>query len=602
MKKLARQYLLAVTTSCLLLSAGCSQKKESTLPSDLTAEQYLNMAATADPLKKSLYEMAAANKLITQQKASQAKQVLSTLDPNLSPQQQAQKQLLQARLSLLNAQPQDALSILQNLLASNASLPQDEQVALYQLLANTYETLGNTLASIQSRMTLSQLLDNKQAKRLNDIAIWHTLQTQTPAQLEQLQSQAQASGERGWISLALITRTASTPNALVTALRRWESDYPNHDALSLLPPNITAAATAPEKTKMIALLLPLSGRYAADGTAIKNGFLAAYYAAQKHTLNLPKLKIYDTNNQSIDTVYDTAINNGANFIIGPLLKPNIQQLVKDDKLSAPTLALNTLADIHGNRYLYQFGLSPIDEAVQAANRASQAGYQHAVIIAANNTWGKTLTHVFSQAWQDKGGTIVDTLQTQDSQQLSSAISKLLNINLVNAEYNHLKAVLHTPIRFIPRRRHDIDFIYMVEQPKIARQIVPLLRYYFASDLPIYSVSQIYSGHNHTGTDRDLNGVIFCDMPWVLNPEQSKQMQNLRQQIKMVWPTSYEHYPKLYALGIDSYLILTKLPQLKALPQFGIAGATGELYLDQSQHIFRRLLWAKFKNGAPVLLK
>lgn len=602
MKKLARQRLYLTTVSFLLLIASCSQKRESTVPSDLTAEQYLNMAATADPLKKSLYEMAAANKLIKQQKASQAKQILSTIDTNLSPEQQAQKQLLQARLSLLNAQPQTALAILQNLLASNVSLPQTQQVSLYQLLANTYETLGNTLASIQSRMTLSQLLGDKQAKRLNDIAIWHTLQAQSPNQLEQLQSQVQANGERGWITLALITRTASSPNALVTALRRWEADYPNHEALSLLPPNITAAATAPSKTKMIALLLPLHGRYGADGTAIKNGFLAAYYAAQKHAINLPKLKIYDTSSQPIDTVYDTALNNGANFVIGPLLKQNIQQLANDSKLRVPTLALNTLADLQPNHHLYQFGLSPIDEAVQAANRASQAGYQHAIIIATNNDWGKTLTKVFSAAWQKKNGTIVDTLQTQGTSHLSSSIRKLLNIDTVNKEYRHLKVILHTPIRFIPRRREDIDFIYMIEQPNIARQIVPLLKYYFANNIPVYSVSQIYSGHNHTSVDRDLDGVTFCDMPWVLNPQQSKQMQNLRQQIKMVWPTSYEHHPKLYALGIDSYLILTKLPQLKALPQFGIAGATGELYLDQSQHIFRRLLWAQFKNGSPVLLK
>lgn len=601
--KTAMYQLLRLSPIILcLLCSSCSQKPTNALPSDLTAEQYLNMAATADPLKKPLYKMAAANKFITQQKATQANDILNTINTDLSPEQAAQKQLLQARLALLDGQPQTALNTLHILQGNNVSLPKSEQVQLYQLLANTYETLGNTLASIQSRMTLNQFLTDPQAKHLNLIAIWHSLQAQTPTQLEALQSKAQTDTERGWVALALITRTADTPNALVDSIRRWKADYPNHAAFTLLPKNITNAASSSAKTAMIALLLPLHGTYGSTGTAIKNGFLAAYYAAQKHTLNTPKLKIYDTSHDAIGTVYDTAINNGATFVVGPLLKQNIQTLVNDNKLSVPTLALNTLTNTSHSRYLFQFGLSPIDEAAQAATRAAHDGYHHAIIIAADNNWGKTLTQVFSQAWENNGGTIVDTLETDDTHNLSSSIAHLLNISDANAQYHHLKIVLRTPIRFIPRRRQDVDFIYLIEQPQEARQIVPLLNYYFANNIPIYALSQVYSGHNHTSTDRDLNGIIFCDMPWVLSPQQTTQLHALRQQIKMVWPTSYEQHPKLFALGIDAYLILSKLPQMKALPQFGIAGATGELYLDQSQHVFRRLLWAQFKHGAPVLLK
>jgi len=38
--------------------------------------------------------------------------------------------------------------------------------------------------------------------------------------------------------------------------------------------------------------------------------------------------------------------------------------------------------------------------------------------------------------------------------------------------------LHEKMRFEPQRRHDFDSIFLVATPAMAKQIQPLLRFYF----------------------------------------------------------------------------------------------------------------------------
>ena len=91
---------------------------------------------------------------------------------------------------------------------------------------------------------------------------------------------------------------------------------------------------------------------------------------------------------------------------------------------------------------------------------------------------------------------------------------------------------------------------------IGRQIRPLLRYFFAGNIPVYATSQIYSGRPNPQRDADLNGVMFCDMPWVLSPSNlsPSSLARIQQQVQTAWPDSYANNAKLYALGVDAYRV------------------------------------------------
>lgn len=594
--------ILCIGIVSALTITSCTKKKPQ-LPTELSAAQYLDMANQAAPEDKPMYELAAAGKYVQQQKPELARNVLNSMPVIESPEENVQKQFLQAKVALLDDQAQLALSTLNQIQTSSETLTDNQQATLHQLLANTYEAIGNTLPSIDQRTQLAPLLSDPQAQRINLIAIWHSLQSLSEQQLTQDLASETNPQVKGWLSLSLIIKQSKTPNELISNLRQWKTDYPNHAAMSLLPQNIEQEVNQTSNLKNIALLLPLKGRLRPTGEAIRNGFLAAYYAAEKHRINMPHLKIYNTVGENITDVYKKAVANGANFVIGPLLKSNLTQLIRSDDMSVPTLALNTLADApQTSKNLFQFGLSPLDEAQQAADRAWKQGDRNAVVIAANSAWGQNIANVFTQTWKNLGGTIIAQENIDKNTSFANQVGQLLGINLANQDYQQLKKLLHTKIRFLPRRRKDIDMVYLVAQPTDARQITPLLKYFYAGDIPVYSISQIYTGQNNTKADRDYNGIFFCDMPWVLSPDQeSPDLRNLRAQIETIWPLSYSRHMKLYALGIDAFTITSKMQQMQTLPQFAIRGATGDLYLDQAQHIYRQLPWARFKDGTPILL-
>ena len=220
MKKLIKFVTLAcLTTAVPIFMTGCTKKKP-TLPSQLTAQQYLTLAEQAAPTEQPMYKLAAANKYIEQQQPNQARSVLNNLKTNTTPQQDVEKQPLEAKVALLDGQAQLALNTLIQLQASNVILSTTQTVTLHQLLANIYETVGNTQASIQQRTQLQPLLTDPQAQRTNLIAIWHILQTQSIAQLNTDLTNNPSPNLKGWVSLALIIKQSKTPNELIQNLRQ----------------------------------------------------------------------------------------------------------------------------------------------------------------------------------------------------------------------------------------------------------------------------------------------------------------------------------------------------------------------------------------------
>jgi len=118
-------------------------------------------------------------------------------------------------------------------------------------------------------------------------------------------------------------------------------------------------------------------------------------------------------------------------------------------------------------------------------------------------------------------------------------------------------------------------------------------------LPVFATSHIFTGKINAQMDRDMNGVFFGDMPWVLPSETHHK--ELKKQIVKLWPNASEKYARLYALGIDAYNMIPSLNKLIAYRSEFYQGETGNLYLDDNNRIHRRLLWLGFKRGVPEIL-
>ncbi|CAL7960242.1 conserved hypothetical protein [Gammaproteobacteria bacterium] len=352
----------------------------------------------------------------------------------------------------------------------------------------------------------------------------------------------------------------------------------------------------------IAIMLPLKGKgeLAATSQAINNGLLTAYYSSkQQSNINI---HVVDTSGGDVNRLYQQAVANGAEVVIGPLTKHEVESIASIKPLPVPTIALNTLDDYqhHAMNNLYQFGLLPQDEAVQVAAKMKQEQLNNVAVIVPESAWGEKIAVAFENQYKSSGGQVVATLKYGAHKNLAEQVCNFLARDAatmcIPQEHKNKKQVNSHEMR-----RQDIDAIFVVAiAPAQARLIIPLLKFYYASDLPIYSISTLYNGTSKPDLDQDINDVYFCDMPWVIQDPSSldDNLQAIHEQIiaTTLWANSFANYSKFYALGIDAYNIAIELNTLLSAPHAGIEGASGTLYLDNSNHIYRGLPWAQMKNG------
>ena len=282
----------------------------------------------------------------------------------------------------------------------------------------------------------------------------------------------------------------------------------------------------------------------------------------------------------------------------------------NNEINVTTLALNqvdsplseTGAANNGSTVpkLIQFGLSPEDEARQLAVRAAKDGHRRALVITPNNERGQRLFDAFRNQWNDAGGTIMEYIKyPENTEEYKTWVKSLLNANSSDKRTADLRNRLNRNIESETRLRGDADMIFMAASPDSARRIVPEFRF-FQTGIQIYSTSDIFTGINNPQLNKDLDGVIFNQIPWILDP--GKQESFLQKSINNLWSAEKSPYRKFYALGIDAYQLIPHLGQLGNQNTVSYPGETGELSLSDHGRIERKLLWAEFSRGLPVVLE
>lgn len=471
-------------------------------------------------------------------------------------------------------------------------LTDPQQIVLRERRADLFMLLGETHASVEERLALQSLLASEaELDTRNQDQLWQSLMTMPTSELKYRSSNSQNIELRGWYDLALISKdNQGDLEKQLTHIHNWIARWPEHPASMRLPKDLQLLQQLiNERPQQVALLLPQSGKLAKAGKAVRDGFIAAYYQAQNQGSRVPVLKVYDSS-QDLLATYQKAVDEGAELIIGPLGKAQVTQLSELEKLPVPTLAVNYSETREPAAGLYQFGLSAEDEARQVAQRAWVEGHRTAMLLTTDASWGKRSAEAFSKAWQALGGTLVNRSEFRGKGDYSNVVKRALYIEDSQKRARQLRQLFGTGFEFEPRRRQDIDMIFLVARPSDARQIKPTLAFHYAGDLPVYASSHIYSGAEDRKNDRDLNGVIFSTLPWVFD-QQRPEKRTINKAAKPA-----PAYQRLYALGVDSFQIYPRLKQLRDLPQARFYGVTGSLQMNAQQHIEREQVWAIMRGG------
>ncbi|NOS74780.1 MAG: penicillin-binding protein activator, partial [Methyloglobulus sp.] len=244
--------------------------------------------------------------------------------------------------------------------------------------------------------------------------------------------------------------------------------------------------------------------------------------------------------------------------------------------------------------LYQFALSPMDDVAEITQKAALDGHKKAVLLVPDNEQGKRISSYFTEYWRALGGTILKK-EAYDPKQIdfSTAIKSLVGLDesqprLDNSQPPNPSANddLH--------KKDDVDVLFLSAYGKEGKSInTQLLQ---AGNLPVYAMPTIYSGLPDSVSDTPLNGITFCDTPWLFNGAYTGELSMMSlKDILNQFPSSYI---RLVAMGIDAYHLAGKLTALNTAPY---SGATGNLSLASDNRIKRQLVCAKFAMGQPELI-
>ncbi|WP_377517498.1 YraN family protein [Microbulbifer taiwanensis] len=475
-------------------------------------------------------------------------------------------------------------------------LPQATALPLRDLRADLWGLLGDLDSAIAERRQIAALARSDEAIADNNDGFWQLL-TQLPSSELQLRADESSDPQmRGWYQLALLGRDTQTDiSSQLTALSRWRQQWPGHSASSHPPQALRLLEQlASQRADRIALLLPLSGPLGSAGRAIRDGFMAAHYTALTAGAPTPQIEIFDTGTeQPFEEIYQAAVDAGAQAIVGPLDKRKVANLLATEKLPVPTLALNYGDEGRLTDDLVQFGLAIEDEARQVAQHAYRQGHRQAMILAAEASWGQRGAEAFQEEWQRLGGTVSISRNYRNGSNFSQLVSDALLIPDSKAREAALRRRLAAPLEFTPRRRGDVDMIFLTAQPQQARQINPMLTFFYAGDLPVYATSQVFDGNINPQRDRDINGIRFTALPWLFE----RDNQTKRSIEKQASPAPA--FARLYALGADAFRLYPRIPMLRQFPGQRVHGLTGALSLTADGRIVREQMWARIDKGAPV---
>ncbi|HEY6984807.1 MAG TPA: penicillin-binding protein activator [Rhodanobacteraceae bacterium] len=473
----------------------------------------------------------------------------------------------QIRLDLLDAEIAlkhgDAARAQALLATPTTDLPPDLRVRLLELRARAEAAGGDAYASARTRAELDRYLqagdrDQNRKEILDTLGALDASALKTRAE-----SLAPTDPLRPWLEQAL----RGKGQALARTLPR-----PNRPVGTMSPGHAGAAdAEGYVAPKQVALLLPLGAQLAAVSQSIRDGFLAAYFAAD--VAHRPDVRIYDAGKVPADAVaaYRQAVADGADHVVGPLQREAVGELFHQS-LTAPVLALNhpDTGEVPPAGSA-EFGLLPDAEGAQVAEHMHERGIVRAVIITADTDWAERAALAFRAQFEAGGGSIAGEARLREG------------------EVNFKTAILQSTQNVGDPADAGV-FISM--RPQQARLLLPQLKIASVT-APVFATSHIYSGDANPGLDRDLDGVEFCDAPWLLGPVPGEPD---RDAISRQIASANGVGARLFAFGMDAYALLPYIDWLLAHPDAYLDGATGDLSADSFGRIHRLVGWALFSQG------
>jgi len=555
-------------------------------------------ALEAEPAQAGSYRVRAADAWLLGNETRPAQDLLKWISrDDLDTWDRARLDLVLADLALRQGRGDEAELFLRQ---AEPYLPRTSRSRYNTLAVRTRDMLSRPLSQDISRAArLSDSMRDYDSKAALDLV--ESLENVSSGELAVRAENPRAERRlTGWLDLTLVIRqNLVMPDHVVQSMTDWKTRHPHHplsesEALDLWL-RYRQQFSPPRK---IAVLLPESGRLSAASAAIRDGLVSAYLENPGGA----EIRFFATGDEpeSAISAYFSAMDLGADWIIGPLRKGTIESILTLAGLATPILALNELPTafiappgLQGQ--IFGMSLSQEKEAMAVAGHAVQAGYQRAVVLAPESSWGERMAEAFQGEFLQENREIIAAARFLESDNdHSPVIERILKIDESKARKQRLQNTLQIPLEFEAVRRNDVDMIFLAANTRQARLIRPQLRFHDAGGIPVYSTGRVYTGRPDRAQNQDLNGIRFPITSWQLENTEAKDMPELES-------IRAGNLAALYSVGRDAWNVLPWLELMRKDPDFSFNGDSGAFRIGTDEILYREPAWAEFSRGRPVPL-
>lgn len=515
-------------------------------------------AAHADPAIRDRATLAAAASYRSLGQLSRTADLLRRVDPHrLTPGDDARYRVLSAEVALQRGHPDAALKHLASL---PPSIPADVRQHALDVQARAKLATGDRLAAARALVERSSSLPPA-AAAANHQQVVSILAGMGKEQLMPLYASLPANDPlKPYVRQALAQAGRAMPRVL---------PQPNQ------PVGTVTGAAPPQGYAMpakVALLLPATGPVATAGAAVRDGFFAAYFHTPVTREERPTVKVYDTGGTPGGAVaaYQQAVTDGAELVVGPLGRAAVAAVFTQPSRPVPVLALNhAQGNVPTPGGSFEFALLPEAEGAELAGRMITLGLHAAIVFRGIGDTAARTFDAFKTQFESLGGQVAnDIVLPEGGVDFASQIQAAL-----------------------AGSGTDTGIVVLL-RPEQARLLLPQLKL-ARSTLPAFATSMVYTGTEDPTADGDLDGVQFCDQPWLFDAQAGlPDHATLASQLA----TAAGPAARLFGFGMDAYALMPYLGWLRSHPGSYVPGATGQLTMDSFGHVQRTPVWVQFQGG------
>lgn len=322
----------------------------------------------------------------------------------------------------------------------------------------------------------------------------------------------------------------------------------------------------------LAVLLPLSGTLATAAAPVRDGLLAGYYAERRRR---PELRFYDTTGTTTGAIdaYERAVADGADQVLGPLGKDQVDAVFRAARSTVPVLALNR-PDVAPPKNNASYALAPEDDGTQAAEYLLARNARRVLVLGATDDNARRSVEAFGERLRADGGEVV----------LALAVGGDTPGDMT--------------ARMQAAAQGGVDAVFLALRAPQARAIAPQLSAAGLAGKPRVATTQVTSGAGKAEQDRVLDGIAFPSDTWSTSgisglPAATATGARL--------PTARGPAARMFAFGYDAWLLTAYLERLALSAGGSVPGASGSLRIGPDGNVMRSPAWSTFSGGHVVPL-